>query len=132
MTSNFAAPTPDEAELTAAVGDFESEGYVDSESFDESDSVDDDGAGQQFEAGDDHEVDDFSDAAELSDLDLLDQPVSATVAQGSLFSSSTGDPRVDGAVSRLADLSTSDITEHPAVLEDVHRRLYDALADLDK
>jgi hypothetical protein len=131
MTSYFAAPTPDEVEPTTANAEFEGDGYPDSE-FDSSESVDDDGPGDQTEASDNLEVDDFVDEAELSDLDRLDQPVSATVAQGSLFSSSTGDPRVDGAVSRLADLSTSDITEHPAVLEDVHRRLYDALADLDK
>jgi hypothetical protein len=62
----------------------------------------------------------------------LDDPSAPPTAQGSLFAASTGDPRVDGAVSRLADLTTSDITEHPAVLEDVHRRLHDALADLDR
>jgi hypothetical protein len=77
--------------------------------------------------------------AEADDLDeeaafaaSIDDSRAAPTAQGSLFAASTGDPRVDGAVGRLADLTTSDITEHPAVLEDVHRRLHDALADLDR
>jgi hypothetical protein len=97
------------------------------------------------------EIDDLSDDAALDDLALLDgvpdqdsasdsdsesdaneSPSEMPSAQGSLFAASTGDPRVDGAVSRLNDLATSDITEHPAVLEDVHRRLHNALADLDR
>lgn len=107
---------------------------AESESLDESDAVD-------FEVlaaesiHDDRSHDDGShddEAQVLAEANLLDAPVGAGVSQGSLFAASTGDPRVDGAVSRLADLGTSDITEHPAILEDVHRRLHDALADLDK
>jgi hypothetical protein len=108
---------------------------------------------------DNAELDGFEDDSALADLELLDgggdesadelaeyaaseseaefaasidDASAPATAQGSLFAASTGDPRVDGAVSRLADLTTSDITEHPAVLEDVHRRLHDALADLDR
>ena len=98
-----------------------------------------------------HNAVDFSadDEADLAEAELLDAqapvddpaapdalaselPDALNPSQTSLFSESTGDPRVDGAVGRLADLAASDITEHPAVLEDVHRRLHDALADLDR
>ena len=43
----------------------------------------------------------------------------------------TGDARVDEAVSRLADLAGLPVAEHPAVFEDVHQRLTEALGDLD-
>ncbi|MBO0772194.1 MAG: hypothetical protein J2P35_12120 [Actinobacteria bacterium] len=43
----------------------------------------------------------------------------------------TGDPRVDGALSRLDDLAGLPVAEHPAVFEQVHRRLAEALGDLD-
>ncbi len=122
------------------------------ESFDGPESIDDFGADDYLDPdfhevdrtdlplNDNAELDAVSDDSALDDLAALDgNPTdsgevagAASTAQGSLFAASTGDPRVDGAVSRLADLATSDITEHPAVLEDVHRRLYDALADLDK
>lgn len=42
----------------------------------------------------------------------------------------TGDARVDGALERLGDLEDLPTAEHVAVLEDVHRRLQSALADL--
>ncbi|MQA88258.1 MAG: hypothetical protein GEV03_27465 [Streptosporangiales bacterium] len=42
-----------------------------------------------------------------------------------------GDPRVDAAVRRLAELRTLGTAEHPEVYEDIHRRLQGALADLD-
>jgi hypothetical protein len=44
---------------------------------------------------------------------------------------STGDPRVDDAVSRLDDLAGLPIDEHLAVFEYVHERLTEALGDLD-
>jgi hypothetical protein len=102
----------------------------------ELDGFDDDSALADLEALDGGTAKDISDDEE-SDTEAefaasLDDPNAPRRAQGSLFAASTGDPRVDGAVSRLADLTTSDITEHPAVLEDVHRRLHDALADLDR
>jgi hypothetical protein len=44
---------------------------------------------------------------------------------------STGEPRVDAALSRLDDLAGRPVTEHRAVFEDVHRRLRDVLGELD-
>lgn len=43
---------------------------------------------------------------------------------------STGDPRVDEAVGRLAELAALPAAGHPAVFEYVHRRLEEALGDL--
>jgi hypothetical protein len=43
----------------------------------------------------------------------------------------TGDPRVDDALARLGELPELPVAEHLSVYEDVHRRLHDALADLD-
>lgn len=43
----------------------------------------------------------------------------------------TGDPRVDEAVSRLSELPGLPVAEHPAVFEDVHRRLAETLGELD-
>ena len=43
----------------------------------------------------------------------------------------TGDPRVDDALARLGELPDLPVAEHLSVYEDVHRRLHDALADLD-
>jgi len=95
--------------------------------------LDDEGALTDLHALDGTSVEDgdFTPDAALPDNDDFAEPGHQT-AQGSLFAASTGDPRVDGAVARLGDLATSDITEHPAVLEDVHRRLHEALADLDR
>lgn len=42
-----------------------------------------------------------------------------------------GDPRVDTAVARLAELEALRTSDHVRVFEDVHRRLQAALADLD-
>ena len=43
----------------------------------------------------------------------------------------TGDSRVDEAVSQLQNLAGLPVAEHPAVFERVHRRLTEALDDLD-
>jgi hypothetical protein len=43
----------------------------------------------------------------------------------------TGDPRVDEALAGLAGIAGQPPAEHVAVYEEVHRRLQDALADLD-
>jgi hypothetical protein len=43
----------------------------------------------------------------------------------------TGDARVDEAVGQLADLAELPVAEHPAVFEHVHRRLTEALGELD-
>ena len=44
---------------------------------------------------------------------------------------STGDPRVDDAMARLVDVDGSPVSEHLDIYQDVHRRLHEALADLD-
>jgi hypothetical protein len=43
----------------------------------------------------------------------------------------TGDPRVDAATARLADVVDLPTTEHGTVYDDIHRRLQEALADAD-
>ena len=42
----------------------------------------------------------------------------------------TGDPRVDAALERLAELDGAPVSEHVEVFTDVHARLTGALADL--
>lgn len=42
----------------------------------------------------------------------------------------TGDPRVDDALGRLGDLADLPVAEHPAVFEQVHQRLAEALGEL--
>ncbi|MGH3251594.1 MAG: hypothetical protein ACRDOI_36035 [Trebonia sp.] len=42
----------------------------------------------------------------------------------------TGDPRVDAAIGPLASLEDTDLTERPAVLEEVHDRLRAILGEL--
>ena len=44
----------------------------------------------------------------------------------------TGDERVDAALARLTELEQAPLTEHPAVFDDVHRRLQEALTGLDE
>jgi hypothetical protein len=44
----------------------------------------------------------------------------------------TGEPRVDAALKRLQDIGAAPVDEHVAIYDDVHRRLQDALADLDE
>jgi hypothetical protein len=43
---------------------------------------------------------------------------------------STGEPRVDAAVLRLAELDDLPLSEHPAVYERVHEELVEVLGDL--
>ncbi|GAA4227432.1 hypothetical protein GCM10022254_15130 [Actinomadura meridiana] len=40
----------------------------------------------------------------------------------------TGDPRVDAAVARLAELGGRPVAEHVEIFEDVHQRLQELLA----
>ena len=42
---------------------------------------------------------------------------------------STGDERVDQAISRLAELDAAPVHEHAAVVEAIHRSLQDTLAE---
>ena len=44
----------------------------------------------------------------------------------------TGEPAVDEAIRRLDDLGHEPLERHAAVLDEVHRLLHDALADLDR
>jgi hypothetical protein len=44
----------------------------------------------------------------------------------------TGDPRVDAAVARLAELGGRPVPEHVEVFEDVHQRLQELLASADQ
>ncbi|HVA59147.1 MAG TPA: hypothetical protein VNG13_01255 [Mycobacteriales bacterium] len=44
----------------------------------------------------------------------------------------TGEPRIDAALERLGSVASAPLSEHVAIYEDVHRRLQDALADLDE
>jgi len=43
----------------------------------------------------------------------------------------TGHAGVDAALARLADVEAAPTDSHPEVYDDVHRRLHDALSDLD-
>ena len=43
----------------------------------------------------------------------------------------SGHPRVDAAIAGLDELTVLPTSEHADVYEDVHRRLHEALADLD-
>jgi hypothetical protein len=57
---------------------------------------------------------------------------SATSASEAQASSATAvDPRVDDALSRLAELDTLPLTEQVEVYTDIHRRLAGVLADPD-
>jgi hypothetical protein len=47
-------------------------------------------------------------------------------------SPTTGDARVDAALTKLADLDGLPVTEHVPVYDEVNRLLQDALADLDE
>ncbi len=54
-----------------------------------------------------------------------DSPAGQAVAAG------LGEPRVDAAVGRLAELADLDVHEHPAVFERVHAELSEVLGELD-
>jgi hypothetical protein len=47
-------------------------------------------------------------------------------------SMATGDERVDEAVAPLRNLADAPVEDHPAVLDQVHQRLGDILAQLDE
>ena len=83
-------------------------------------------------------VDEFSgdefedDADDLGDTEVSDYlDVVSTDSALALFAlPTTGEPRVDDALGRLADLESLPVHEHVEVFEDVQRRLHDTLADL--
>ena len=43
----------------------------------------------------------------------------------------TGEPRVDAALDRLAELDPDDVHQHASVFDDIHRQLRATLTDLD-
>lgn len=59
------------------------------------------------------------------------EPSTDPGADGALPVSGTGDPRVDDALIRLQEVEQTPVDEHVAIYDDVHRRLQDALVDLD-
>ena len=73
-------------------------------------------------------------SVELSGADrpALTHPATEHSAAGhSAAVDSTGDPRVDDAMARLVDVDGAPVSEHLDIYQDVHRRLHEALADLD-
>jgi hypothetical protein len=44
----------------------------------------------------------------------------------------TGEPVVDDAMKRLDDLTDAPVSDHVGVFDEAHRKLQDALADLDE
>ena len=58
-------------------------------------------------------------------------PSADVSAEATRETSETGDPRVDDALVRLRDVAQAPVDEHVAIYDDVHRRLQDALVDLD-
>jgi hypothetical protein len=53
----------------------------------------------------------------------------AAESGGQAEPASTGDPRVDAALTRLDELDRLDVTEHAGVVDDIHRALQDTLAE---
>ncbi len=56
------------------------------------------------------------------------EPAPPHVPEGS---GTTGDPQVDAALGKLADLAELPLNEHPAVFEQIHGALAGALGTLD-
>jgi hypothetical protein len=56
-------------------------------------------------------------------------PVEAVPAEAVSPPPATGDPRVDDALSRLAEVEALPLAEQVAVYTDIHRRLAAVLAD---
>lgn len=73
------------------------------------------------------DVDDVVEVSEF-ELELVDvEPVALELAVWE----PTGESRVDAALDRLHDLDGLPTVDHVEVYEDVHRRLQEALADLE-
>jgi hypothetical protein len=56
------------------------------------------------------------------------EPAGPAVPEGT---GTTGDPQVDAALDKLADLADLPLNEHPAVFEQIHGALAGALGTLD-
>jgi hypothetical protein len=63
---------------------------------------------------------------------MVDQQTADPGEPRSGHPSSTGDARIDTALAALDGLDEAAVHEHPAVIEEVHRSLQDALADEDE
>jgi len=64
-----------------------------------------------------------SDQSHVDEEPVDQEPVVETSAPA------PGDPRVDAAMRRAAELAATSPTEHVEIYEDVHRRLQEVLAD---
>lgn len=77
-----------------------------------------------------------SDATQSSELDESEPPGStdssgATQAAGEpAVRHATGEPRVDGVLRRLDELSDLPVSEHPPVFERIHGQLVEVLGEL--
>jgi hypothetical protein len=76
--------------------------------------------------------------AQVTDAGTVDDAAGDTVAAATPSTptpgtptSSTADPRVDDALSRLAEMDALPLTEQVEVYADIHRRLAGVLADPD-
>jgi hypothetical protein len=132
--------TDDEIEIEDEIAD-ESADFAqeDDDEFDEDeddeDSEDESDDSSSLERADDNDDDDFEDDDEFDDDDDSEESVvEVAVPAGPVFALEslpvTGEARVDDALGRLGDLEGLPVSEHPAVFEDVQRRLHDTLADL--
>jgi hypothetical protein len=100
---------------------------TDAEDDDDSDDIDDEA--QSTYVGATAAAANAFDSADTQVNDYLD--VVSTDSALALFAlPTTGEPRVDDALGRLADLESLPVHEHVEVFEDVQRRLHDTLADL--
>ena len=68
--------------------------------------------------------------AELQSMEPVEQDLDSALELP--HAPSTGDFRVDSALSRLEELAGVPVAEHVAVYDDVHAQLRVALADLDE
>jgi hypothetical protein len=75
-------------------------------------------------------------AATESEAETEDEPrevVSAGVGQHEIPAApATGESAVDDALARLSQIGESPTVDHVEIYDDVHRRLTDALADVDE
>lgn len=74
------------------------------------------------------EADRAADALPDDEVLLLEEVESELVLQ---VWEPTGEPRVDAALDRLADLDPDDVHSHAAVFDDIQQQLRATLTDLD-
>ena len=120
--------------------EFNDDDFADAEvDTDEAEVDEDEDLGDEESDDEDSDIESLDDDEEAQDTvfnsneadvtDYLD--VVSTDSALALFAlPTTGEPRVDDALGRLADLESLPVHEHVEVFEDVQRRLHDTLADL--